>query len=474
MPPARRARGSAHRATPYHRRGWLNDDGGGLLVSDDGEPLPIPDDALSPVLARLPSGADVVRSAATCRCWARLVAKDGAVLSRALPQLPCLTLGFLHQDDAGTTARRRRSSAAAAQPCFVPTAAAGRLIGLRAPSWTALADAVLGPGDDHRGVLEHARPVAARNGWVVLELRQERYTDSLKLCVCNPMRGEIAMLPPLAGAEKPGDYACALYTGHDDLVTPRPLSAFFRLLIVYNRRAFTALRSYSSDAGRWSTEAKRSWGPKIASPRHLGQSIVVDGVAYWHLRHSAFAVRVDISEPTEVLMPAASHHISNLPRGWQSLGVDTDGKLIFIDAGLCNLPNVGLGKRLGATVRSYYLVIATRAVFCPGSGGGDCSGEWEKRLIPIKLQQLKVRCVGFGEKEPPPFGDKVNLRWFCEKSGTLLFTLGEGTSSPGAFLLNIATEQVEKVADGVDCDSWRNFVGYEMDGAAYLASIART
>ncbi|KAF8661931.1 hypothetical protein HU200_056900 [Digitaria exilis] len=469
MPPARRARGSAHRAAPYHRRGWLNDDGGGLLVSDDGEPLPIPDDALSPVLARLPSGADVVRSAATCRCWARLVAKDGAVLSRALPQLPCLTLGFLHQDDAGTTARRRRSSAAAAQPCFVPTAAAGRLIGLRAPSWTALADAVLGPGDDHRGVLEHARPVAARNGWVVLELRQERYTDSLKLCVCNPMRGEIAMLPPLAGAEKPGDYACALYTGHDDLVTPRPLSAFFRLLIVYNRRAFTALRSYSSDAGRWSTEAKRSWGPKIASPRHLGQSIVVDGVAYWHLRHSAFAVRVDISEPTEVLMPAASHHISNLPRGWQSLGVDTDGKLIFIDAGLCNLPNVGLV--------SYHLLVATRSVFCPGSGSGDggCSGEWVERFKTIRQKQLKVRYEGWfgGEKAPPLFQEKVNLRWFSEKSGTLLFTLGKGTSSPGAFVLNIVTGHVEKVADGVDCDLWSNFVGYEIDGAAYLASILR-
>jgi len=72
----------------------------------------------------------------------------------------------------------------------------------------------------------------------------------------------------------------------------------------------------------------------------------------------------------------------------------------------------------------------------------------------------------------PPFGERINLRWFCEKSGTLLFTLGEGTSSPGAFVLNIATEHIEKVADGIDCDSWRNFVGYEMDGAAYLASIS--
>ncbi|KAG2550706.1 hypothetical protein PVAP13_9KG324200 [Panicum virgatum] len=412
MPPARRPRG-AHHAAPYCR-GWLKDDGPGS-DDDDGEALPILDDALSPILARLPSAADV----------ARLVAKDGAMLSRALPPLSCLTLGFLHQEDAGTTVRRRRTSAAAAQPCFVPTAAAGRLIGLRGPSRIAVADAVLGLGND-RGVFEHARPVAACNGWLVLELRQERYTDGLKLCVCNPIRGDMAMLPPLAGTDKPGDYACALYTALD-LGMPRPLSSFFRLLIVYNRRAALLL---------------------------LGQSIMVDGVAYWYLRLSAFAVRVDTPEPTEVLI--------NLPRGWQLLGVDPDGKLIFIDAGLYkDFPNAAVGSAV-----SYQLAVATRSVFCPGSGDDDCSGEWKRIVRTIKLEQLKVLYA------VPPFGEGINLRWFCEKSGTLLFTLGEGTSSPGAFVLNIATEHIEKVADGIDCDSWRNLVGYEMDGAAYLASMS--
>ncbi|KAG0522240.1 hypothetical protein BDA96_07G019800 [Sorghum bicolor] len=75
--------------------------------------------------------------------------------------------------------RRRHQGAQAAQPCFVPTAAAARLMtGLRCPSCT---DAVTG-GDRHRReLLEHARPVAARNGWLVLELQQERYTDGLTL-----------------------------------------------------------------------------------------------------------------------------------------------------------------------------------------------------------------------------------------------------------------------------------------------------
>ncbi|CAL4988552.1 unnamed protein product [Urochloa decumbens] len=480
MPPVRRAR-CDHRAAPYSGIGWLPrssriDDDVDLGSSDGGgEAVPVPHDALTPVLVRLPSAADVVRSAATCRRWARLVARNAAMLSGALPSLRCLTLGFLHQEDAGITARRRRASAAAAQPCFVPTAAAGKLIGLQSPSRTALADAVLGLGDD-RGLLEHSRPVAARNGWIVLELRQERYTDSLKLCVCNPTRGGLFMLPPLAGADKPGDYTCALYTGHD-LATPGPLSTFFRLLIVYNRRAcaFTSLRCYSSDSGRWSKEAKRSWGPKIGCLRELGQSVVVCGVAYWHLRRSAFAVRVDTPEPTEVPMPPTGPGVRNLPRGWCSLGVDADRKLTFIDAGLCNdLDDAALGKGSGAAVRSNscHLSVATRSVFRPGSGDDRCSGQWERiegRFI--RLEQLKV-C--FGEDKVPPFGEKMTLRWFCEKSGNLLFTLGEGTSSPGAFVLNIATKHVEKVADGIDCDSWKNFVGYEMDGAAYLASLSRS
>ncbi|CAL4938108.1 unnamed protein product [Urochloa decumbens] len=423
MPPARRAR-CDHRAAPYSG-GWLprssiDDDGG--LPSTGGEAVPVPHDVLTPVLVRLPSAVDVVRSAATCRRWARLVAMDAAALSGALPSLPCLTLGFIHQEDAGITARRRRASAAAAQPCFIPMAAAGRLIGLHGPSRTALADAVLGLGDD-RGLFEHARPVAARNGWIVLELRQERYTDSLKLCVCNPIRGELFVLPPLAGADKPGDYT---------LQSPRPCL------------------------------------------RELGrQSVVVAGVAYWHLRRSAFAVRVDTPEPTEVPMPSTGPGISNLPQGWCSLGVDPDGKLIFIDAGLCNdSHNAGRGLRVAAP--SAHLCVMTRSVFRPGSRDRDdgCSGQWERvegRFI--RLEQLKVRY--YGEEKVLPFGDKMNLRWFCEKSGNLLFTLGQGTSSPGAFVFNIATKHVEKVADGIDCDSWRNFVGYEMDGASYLASISR-
>uniref|UniRef100_A0A0Q3NI10 Uncharacterized protein n=1 Tax=Setaria italica TaxID=4555 RepID=A0A0Q3NI10_SETIT len=150
-------------------------------------------------------------------------------------------------------------------------------------------------------------------------------------------------------------------------------------------------------------------GPNIACLRELGQSIVVGGVAYWLLRRSAFAVRVDTPEPTD--QPAPGLALA------QSLGVDPDGKLIFIDAALCkDLDDAALG----AAVRSHHLAVAT-------SGDDGYSGEWEPRRRGIRLKQLKVRYEGFGEDKVPPFGEKINLRWFCKKSGNLLFTLGEGT-----------------------------------------------
>ena len=71
--------------------------------------------------------------------------------------------------------------------------------------------------------------------------------------------------------------------------------------------------------------------------------------------------------------------------------------------------------------------------------------------------------------------DIIPIRWFCEMSGVLFFTLGEGTECPGAFALNLATHEVQTMAGGLDCHrSWENFVGYEcqMDGATCLASVA--
>ncbi|KAL6594317.1 hypothetical protein ACP70R_045400 [Stipagrostis hirtigluma subsp. patula] len=457
----------------YSNGGWLLRRRGqqvGIVV-DMSNGTPLPDELLVAVFTRFSDMADVVRCAASCRRWSRVVAREAAVLARALPpQLtrgPRALLGLFHQEDAGVAAprkRRRSSSVAGGQPCFVATAEAARLLGFQSSNNISMSD-----GGDHGALLAYSRPVASRNGHLVVELRRERHADGVHLCVFNPMTGDVALLPPLSGKDKPGHYACALLTG-DDLhhQAPRPTTAgfFFRVLIVYNRRSFTALRAYTSGATQWSSEAARSQGPKIDSGRlrRLSQGVVFHGVAYWPLRLSALAVRLDGPEPREVYMPPAGI-MADWSQHGHVLGVTTDVKqqqLCFIEPGFFvdgDLLNAGLPFR---SIVLHTSVLHRTVVGDDDGGSGHAAGEWERQDgRRIKLpQKMKVGAW-----------DAIKLRCFCEKSGVLLFTLGEDSSCPGAYALNVTTKEIEKLADGTCCDSWRNVVGYEMDAAAYIASL---
>ncbi|KAK3146473.1 hypothetical protein QOZ80_3BG0266740 [Eleusine coracana subsp. coracana] len=327
----------------------------------------------------------------------------------------------------------------------------------RTPSIGGHADAAL---------LEYSRPVAARNGRMVLELRRERHADGLELCVFDPVTGDAALLPPLTGTDKPGSFACALLTG-DDL--PQLNSFFFRVLIIYNRGTFTALRAYSSDTDRWNAQAARPNNkPKIDAERlrKLGQGVVVRGVAFWPLRRSVLAVRLGVDgppEPRELASPPDGI-LSDLPLEHRLLGVTADGELSFTDARL-GFQDRALGKQ---GLPSHCVVLATKVLRRRPAAATSCTvhddvsaSEWEQHGC-IVLPQIKVRTCK----------DTVNLRWFCERSGVILFTVGENSSSPGAYALNVRMQEVARLAvDGGD--SWRNVVGYEMDAAACLASIAR-
>lgn len=96
------------------------------------------------------------------------------------------------------------------------------------------------------------------------------------------MMGDVAVLPPLLGKDRPKIYACTLLTGADLNDRPRRPSSddFFRVLIIYNRDRFTALCSYSSDSCSWSMETKKTSGPKLTNwdLGKLGQGIVLHGV----------------------------------------------------------------------------------------------------------------------------------------------------------------------------------------------------
>uniref|UniRef100_A0A0E0EWH2 DUF1618 domain-containing protein n=1 Tax=Oryza meridionalis TaxID=40149 RepID=A0A0E0EWH2_9ORYZ len=346
--------------------------------------------------------------------------------------------------DRTRPAPQRRSTGleCSAPPCFVPTASGARLLGFNLPSTTALRSGLQAGGQHGHGVLDlsHSRPIASRNGRLVFELQSEGHVDrSLRLCVCNPMMGDVAVLPTLLGNDRPKIYACTLLTGADlDRDRPRHASSdFFRVLIIYNRDRFTALCSYSSDSYSWSMETKKTSGPKLTNwdLGKLGQGIVLHGVAYWPLKRTALAVRFDSPAPAQVRMPPDG--VPNPLQQLRLLSVTPDGKLCLLDA----------GNREG-------YASFVRTVF------ETSTGEWVRERS-VTSTRLKVKSAA-----------DINLRWFCENSGILLFTLGRGSSNPGTFAMSLATKEVEKLHDSVDCSSWRNFVGYEMDGVTYLKSIA--
>ncbi|CAL4956957.1 unnamed protein product [Urochloa decumbens] len=178
--------------------------------------------------------------------------------------------------------------------------------------------------------------------------------------------------------------------------------------------------------------------------RRIGQAVVRRGVAFWPLDHGALGVRIISTTAAEItemhLLPY------DVPHYWPEarlLGVLPDDRLFFVYFGIC-------GDTLMAKL-SYFAIDGDDVA----AGRKECSSLEEG----ILMHQMKVTCQ-----------DKLKLRWVCEKSGLIFFTLGESSGHSGTFALNLHDKLVEKVADG-EGHKWRNFVGYEMGTAGYLASI---
>jgi len=73
------------------------------------------------------------------------------------------------------------------------------------------------------------------------------------------MAGVVHVLPHLGGKDGLGDYACTVLTADDrddKTIDPPQSSLYFRLVMLYTRCDFTAFRSFSSEEGSWSEEAK--------------------------------------------------------------------------------------------------------------------------------------------------------------------------------------------------------------------------
>ncbi|KAM0837481.1 hypothetical protein ACQ4PT_061621 [Festuca glaucescens] len=423
MPPAdtrqRSLRRSAATAAPYCRK--VTDrpiKKGRQRRKIRGDPTALlSDDALAGIFAGLSDAADVFRCASTCRRLCRVVATSATIVSRSLPLigrfLPDLAVGIFHREiDLPAI-----GAVASLLPCFVPVASAARFLG--DGHQRLLSVAGLGDGS---GLLDHSRPVASRNGRLVLELRREgRAIDCLRLAICNPMMHKnIVVVPPLissAGAIQ--EYSCALLTGQD--LRPPRCNTFFRLLLVYNHNRgpgnSTVLRCYSSDTGCWGQEAECSVEIPSLKICDIGQAVVHRGVAFWALDLGVLGARLDQIDQHGAVMDM--HLVPYVgPQLWAQnrlLGISPDNRLFYMHTVV-----VGWKKVIMMAKLSYFKFEEEDNIHT-GTLGICCEKEF------VRMHQMKVS----------DNNTAIKLRWFGEKSGNVLFTMGRPSGHRGTFMLNL-------------------------------------
>uniref|UniRef100_A0ACD5VIK9 Uncharacterized protein n=1 Tax=Avena sativa TaxID=4498 RepID=A0ACD5VIK9_AVESA len=161
----------------------------------------LPDELLLDILARLTDPVDVLRCAAACKRWLRLLAADDAALLRRAGVLPenrnaSILLGAFYTNyyygiiPGPTMATEKRSDRS---PQF------WRLHG-RPP-----ADDVDRPGfglfsilANHDGLFNYAKPLASCRGLLLVRLMPTPldYGKLLHLAVCHPLLGGVHHVPP--------------------------------------------------------------------------------------------------------------------------------------------------------------------------------------------------------------------------------------------------------------------------------------
>ncbi|OEL15470.1 hypothetical protein BAE44_0023512 [Dichanthelium oligosanthes] len=414
-------------------------------VEHDG--IPLGDEIILQVFACYSlDTADLVRCAATCRSWRRLVSSEAEFICRLRRSsdryFRPLAVGFFHRSHDDETG---------APPRFLPLDSLPRRPSLYAN--TAVLD-----GD----LFKNCRLIASRKGRLVLELRRVSRRAALRIVVFNPMTGGVSILPTLSGKDMPGNYACAVLAADDDVADPllRPVPAAFRLLLVYKRRSFTACRSYSSATKAWGPEGKTS-GAKIGGKRlgEMDAGVAVRGAVFWLHGNTVFSIRVDTLEATvETVRRWGSELCRCFGNREQNrrLAVSPDGRRLCV-------VQVGRGSANNFVINMFYRDDDDRTTTKPRWAKGQDVDLGP--FLPCRVKRVCIRAV-------------------CEKSGLVFFATGADVYGQenarqrdlGLYVLDLESKDVQAVPapDGrcsVRKSSW-SFHGYEMDLASYLSSLA--
>ncbi|CAN6299823.1 unnamed protein product [Urochloa humidicola] len=422
---------------------------------DDDDGLPLADEILLHIFAGLLNTDDLARCAATCRRWRRLVSSEASFICRSDPSR-FVPVGFFHQGEEYSVR---------AVPRFFPLAPHCFPLFAGEP-------------------LTSSRLVTARKGRLVLELCGGGGSSRLRLAVCDPVAGDVAVLPALAGRDRPGRYACALLAAGDDNDDDLAAAAEgkpspFRVVIVYDRRGFTACRTYSSEDGSWGPEREVS-GARV-SGRSLAQAhatavVAASGAVFWRVRDAVLCLRLDGTLAEATLEP--------LPENWTTTrrngSEGSDGVLAVwpADGSLC-LCVVEPGM-----IRSEKHAVEVQVLFREhGDGGEDdaVSGDekWDTSRTRSATVRLKAPSGCYGQIR------RVCLKGLCEKSGVVFLVAGFASSyvydRHWEALYAVDLDKMEaRLLDGIPdalggsaccVGSGTTFHGYEMYRVAYLKAL---
>ncbi|KAL6626308.1 hypothetical protein ACP70R_030034 [Stipagrostis hirtigluma subsp. patula] len=373
---------------------------------------PLPADLQVEILSRVGDAVSVVRCAATCKAWRRLIQDPSFVSSlhrlrrrRAGGFDPASLLGFFFRDTSQRLPRRRLYRR---RPTRFLLLAPSQPQPQSQPSPPVVLP--LSRFLDCAGGLDGFAPVASGDGGLLALCRfQAASRGTAVICVCNPLARTSTFLPPLPPLFFP-----------DNVLFLEAGGPLFRLLAVMDdQHGGLLLRVFSSETGRWD-EAVTAELPDNMVMYVCSPAVVHLGAVHWvcgtrALPHAVHAVAVRLPPAVasvsrfDLPLHAGVHRLTRVPETVR-LASSPQGilSLVLLDALVLSIWN------LQDTIAHRKEWSCYKAV------------DLTPLLPPITFSRPKV---------------ELSIQGFCEKSGALFFRV----AGEGLFAFNLETKKLVKV-----------------------------
>ncbi|KAM3389131.1 hypothetical protein ACQJBY_011350 [Aegilops geniculata] len=312
----------------------------------------IADDILRDVFERLPSYQDLLRCAATCKRWRRLVT-DPAFLRRIglWPQTarhPSILAGVFYQNACPAGKPRPKHGH---PPEFLNLQLGGAHTDTTFNSFVHGAHLTFGSlVDNDDGLFDLARPLASRRGLLLVSILPPTMfddmggtaPDKLQLAVCRPVVDKQRSLLPLLSFDLSGflDWhltGCALLTDDDhgdiDHLDQQRRRSTFQVLLTYTGdNGIVYVYMYSSATDTWSTPTKfRQASHLIRCGPFAG--VVTPNTVHWLYKDETSFYTLDVNAvTTDVSLTKIPIHVEACQQWGRVLFpcVSGEGKLSFV------------------------------------------------------------------------------------------------------------------------------------------------